>query len=38
MLSYGFAKELIYKIENLELQNFLINALNQKLERMVQNE
>jgi Fe-S cluster assembly protein SufD len=38
MLSYGFAKELIYKIENSDLQNFLINSLNQKLDRMVQNE
>lgn len=37
MLSYGFAKELIYKIENENLQNFLISALNQKLESMVQN-
>lgn len=37
MLSYGFAKELIYKIENENLQNFLISALNKKLESMVQN-
>lgn len=37
MLSYGFAKELVLKIENPYLQSFLISALNQKLERMVQN-
>ena len=37
MLSYGFAKELIYKIENENMQNFLITALNQKLDSMVQN-
>lgn len=37
MLSYGFAKELVLKIENPYLQSFLIAALNQKLERMVQN-
>ncbi len=37
MLSYGFAKELIYKIENENMQNFLIMALNQKLDSMVQN-
>ena len=37
MLSYGFAKELIYKIENESIQNYLISALNQKLDRMVQN-
>lgn len=37
MLSYGFAKELIYKIENENMQNFLISALNQKLDSMVQN-
>lgn len=36
MLSYGFAKELIYKIENENMQNFLISALNQKLDSMVQ--
>jgi Fe-S cluster assembly protein SufD len=37
MLSYGFAKELVYKIRNEELQNYLIAALNTKLEHMVQN-
>ncbi len=37
MLSYGYAKELIFKIENESLQNYLIAALNQKLEKMVQN-
>lgn len=37
MLSYGFAKELIYKIENEAMQNYLISALNQKLNRMVPN-
>ncbi len=37
MLSYGFAKELIYKVENETMQNYLIAALNQKLDRMVQN-
>jgi len=37
MLSYGFAKELLLKIENQELQKYLISALNKKLERMVQN-
>lgn len=37
MLSYGFAKELVLKIENPYLQGFLIAALNQKLDRMVQN-
>ena len=36
MLSYGFAKELVYKIENEAVQNYLIAALNQKLEKMVQ--
>lgn len=35
MLSYGFAKELIYKIENEAMQNYLISALNHKLNRMV---
>lgn len=37
MLSYGFAKELIHKIENQDIQNYLISVLNQKLERLVQN-
>lgn len=35
MLSYGFAKDLVQKIENAELQNYLISALNKKLEVMV---
>lgn len=37
MLSYGYAKELILKIENRELQNYLVTTLNRKLESMVQN-
>ena len=37
MLSYGFVKELILKIENQHLQNYLISALNKKLESMVKN-
>ena len=37
MLSYGYAKELIYKFENENLQNFLIKALQAKLERMIKN-
>lgn len=37
MLSHGFAAELVYKFENPELQLFLLNALNQKLDRLVQN-
>lgn len=37
MLSYGFAKELLFKIENPALQEYLLAALNRKLERMVQN-
>ncbi len=37
MLSYGFAKEMIYKIENEDIQNYLIAAFNQKLDSMVQN-
>lgn len=37
MLSYGFAKELIYKVENEPLQKYLIAAVSKKLERMVQN-
>ena len=35
LLSYGFAKELIFKIQNQYLQNYLNSALNQKLEQMV---
>ena len=37
MLSYGFASELIYKFETPSVQNFLLNALNKKLEKLVQN-
>lgn len=37
MLSYGFATELVYKFENPAILNFLLNALNAKLERLVQN-
>ena len=37
MLSYGFAKELIYKIENVEMQKYLLAELNLKLEKMVPN-
>lgn len=37
MLSYGFATELIYKIQNQALQKFLLTSLNDKLGRMVQN-
>lgn len=37
MLSYGFAKELIYKIENEAIQRYLISALNKKLDSLVQN-
>lgn len=37
MLSYGFAKELVYKIQNPELQNYLLTALTSKLEMMVPN-
>lgn len=36
MLSYGFAKELVFKIENQNLQNYLNSALQNKLEQMVQ--
>ncbi|MCC2678918.1 MAG: transport protein involved in the [Pseudobdellovibrio sp.] len=37
MLSYGFATELLYKIQNPPLQKFLLASLNNKLGRMVQN-
>jgi Fe-S cluster assembly protein SufD len=37
MLSYGFANELIYKISSPALQNFLLQALSEKLSRLVQN-
>lgn len=37
MLSYGFAQELIFRFDSELLQNYLLNALNKKLEQMVQN-
>ena len=37
MLSQGFAKELIYRIDDELIQNYLLTALNRKLVRMVQN-
>lgn len=37
MLSFGFATELIYKIQNQPLQKFLLQSLNDKLGKMVQN-
>lgn len=37
LLSYGFAKDLLFKIENTYLQNYLNSTVNQKLEQMVQN-
>jgi Fe-S cluster assembly protein SufD len=37
MLSYGFAKELIYKIDNTDLQKYLLGELNNKLEKLVPN-
>ena len=36
MLSYGFATELLYKLENSDLQNFLIQSLNSKLDKLVE--
>lgn len=36
MLSFGFAKEIILKIDDVNIQNYLISAFNQKLESMVQ--
>lgn len=37
MLSYGFAKEMIYRLDSEMLQNYLLEALNKKLDSMVQN-
>lgn len=37
MLSQGYAAELIYQFENQYLQSFLLNVLNNKLDKMVQN-
>ena len=37
MLSQGYATELVYKFENPLIQNFLIQAISQKLEKLVQN-
>ncbi len=36
MLSYGYAKELIYKFEDKSIQKFLFAKLQDKLERMIQ--
>ncbi len=38
MLSYGYAKELVLKFENQVVQNFLMATLQDKLERMIQND
>lgn len=37
MLSFGYAKELIYKFENQAVQDFLLKSVQSKLERMIQN-
>lgn len=37
MLSYGFAKEIIYKIEDKDLQKYLIAVIEKKLASLVQN-
>jgi Fe-S cluster assembly protein SufD len=37
MLSHGYATELIYKFENQHIVKFLIQVLNSKLEKLVQN-
>jgi Fe-S cluster assembly protein SufD len=37
MLSYGYAKELIFKFDNETVQNFIFKSLQAKLERMIQN-
>jgi Fe-S cluster assembly protein SufD len=37
MLSYGYVQELIYNFENVEVQNFLLKSLHQKLESMIKN-
>lgn len=35
MLSFGYAKELVYKLENTELQNSVFDVLNKKLGKMI---
>lgn len=35
MLSFGYAKELVYKLENTELQNAVFEILNKKLGKMI---
>jgi Fe-S cluster assembly protein SufD len=37
MLAFGYALELVYKIENVELQNWILKTLNEKLESMIPN-
>jgi Fe-S cluster assembly protein SufD len=37
MLSFDYAKDLIYKFENQDVQNFILKALQVKLERMIKN-
>ncbi len=37
MLSYGYVQELIYNFENVEVQNFLLKSLHEKLESMIKN-
>ena len=38
MLSFGFAKALIYKFENEVLQNWMLKILNKKLDGMIKND
>ena len=35
ILSFGYAKELVYKLENTELQNAVFEILNKKLGKMI---
>lgn len=37
MLAFGYALELVYKIENVDLQNWVLKTLNEKLESMIPN-
>lgn len=37
MLSYGYVQELIYNLENVDVQKFLLNSLHAKLESMIKN-
>lgn len=37
MLAFGYALELVYKIENVDLQNWILKTLNEKLESMIPN-